>query len=423
MSKVSVKEERPLAAGAQDATERFRFLYEAASVLSSSLDVDAIAGSLSRLAVPTLGDLCIVDLVEDGQIRRAAAAHSDPSKQDLASRLLAYSPDLRDHGHPVVHAIEAGGTLPEVRSELADDALRGFAPEPEQLAVLRELGVRAALIVPLAAQDKPLGAITLMIEGRRSFGSRDLTDAEQVGRRAECAFRNARLLEESRAAVRLREEILSVVSHDLRNPLSRVYLATDQLQRAVPAEQARHVEIIRRSAQHMNRLIQDLVEITKLEQGRLALDRRRNEIDVLVRDAIDLVAQKVEQKSIDLGESVDHGLPPVTVDRVRIVQVLTNLLDNAFKHTAAGGKIAISARAVQGGVAIAVCDTGTGIAPEMLPHVFDRFKHAKKWSRDGAGLGLAIARGIVEAHGGTIRVESKVGVGSTFEIFLPVAVR
>jgi PAS domain S-box-containing protein len=253
---------------------------------------------------------------------------------------------------------------------------------------------------------------------------RDITD------RRKAEEERARLLEGERAAraavelaLRARDEVLAVVSHDLRNPLSVIDMCIDALSDRLAAqdEAARGlVATIASSTAWMNRLIEDLLDVARVEAGRLTLEREPQDLVRVISEATLLLEPLIAEKSLSLHEDLPDFLPRASVDARRIVQVLENLVSNAVKHTAPGGEIRIGAVSANGEVRITVGDTGAGIPAENLPHLFDRFWQARGARRGGAGLGLAIAKGIVEAHGGRMWVESKVGVGSTFGFSLPL---
>jgi PAS domain S-box-containing protein len=261
---------------------------------------------------------------------------------------------------------------------------------------------------------------------RRVFTAvlRDITDrraAEQERSRLLDAERAARSAAEQ--ALRTRDEVLAVVSHDLRNPLSVIDMCATSLLDKLPPDDpsARNlVRTIESSTVWMNRLIEDLLDVARMEAGRLTLERHLHDMVRVISEATVMLEPLIAEKSLTLREDLPEYLPRANVDARRIVQVLENLVSNAVKHTARGGEISIRAAAADGEVHVAVRDTGSGIPSESLPHLFDRFWQARGARRGGAGLGLAIAKGIVEAHGGRIWVESEVGVGSTFAFSLPL---
>jgi len=186
-------------------------------------------------------------------------------------------------------------------------------------------------------------------------------------------------------------------------------------------QERRQVEIVRRAADRMNRMIQDLLDVKRMESGRLAIDAKPESAIGLINDTIDMLRPLAAGSTIRLEANIEEELPAVLADSARIQQVLSNLVGNAVKFTPRNGRISITAEKTDGAVRFGVIDTGPGIPAEQLPHIFGRFWQAKPADRRGIGLGLAIAKGIVEAHGGNIWVESHVGLGSTFYFTLPVA--
>jgi PAS domain S-box-containing protein len=304
--------------------------------------------------------------------------------------------------------------------------IREFSRSP---ATARRMGVRSEVrgrrkngeIFPAEASISKFD-----VGGRRVFTAvlRDITE-----RRA-AEEERARLLEAERAAraaaelaLLTRDEVLAVVSHDLRNPLSVIDMCAASLSEKLPAHDAgtrNLVATIESSTAWMNRLIEDLLDVARMEAGRLTLQRQSHDLVRVISEATVMLEPLIVEKSLRLHEDLPEYLPPTSVDARRIVQVLENLVSNAVKHTAPGGEIRIRAESANGEVRIAVRDTGSGIPAENLPHLFNRFWQARGAQRGGAGLGLAIAKGIIEAHGGHIWVESEVGAGSTFAFSLPL---
>jgi PAS domain S-box-containing protein len=236
---------------------------------------------------------------------------------------------------------------------------------------------------------------------------------------------NERLLFETEKAVKQRDEMLGLVSHDLRNPVNAVKMLAAAILRSreegaeLPGEVAEHATVMLQAATQMDALIQDLLDSTRLEAGRLRLALHWSSVADLVSAAVDTLAPMAASKSITLDARVPSALPEVYADHDRVVQVLSNLIGNALKFTPAGGSVTVSGELDGKMVVIAVRDTGIGMAPEDLPYVFDRFWQSKRTNRSGAGLGLAIARGIVLGHGGRIWIESAAGVATTVRFTLP----
>lgn len=223
-------------------------------------------------------------------------------------------------------------------------------------------------------------------------------------------------------AVRLREDVLAVVSHDLKAPLAAIALSLDLLERLavhVPSI-SRHTARIRSSTEQMDRLIRDLLDAASIDAGKLSMERKREDAPSIAREALDRIQAVADGAGVRVALGrVEEPLPEVRCDRQRILQALGNLLQNAVKATARGGHVEIDLTRRGAGVALTVRDTGRGIAPEDLPYVFDRFRRGRSAAYAGSGLGLAIAKGIVEMHGGEIRVESRPGEGASFSVLLP----
>lgn len=290
----------------------------------------------------------------------------------------------------------------------------------------------SVLVVPLLGDSAATGALVLLrAPDERPFEHGIVTRVRTLGDLASLSLQRLATLAESErrrleaeAAVRSRDEVLSVVSHDLRNPVSTVAMSVSLLQDAgiqLSDEERRiQFQIIGRSAQRMNRLIQDLLDVARIEGGRLTISCRCEHPSALATEAGESFRVIAEEKSLRLETQIVSGLPRVNADRDRVLQVLSNFLGNAVKFTPAGGVVTLRALPdAGGGVIFEVSDTGPGIAPEDLPRVFDRFWQAKRTAHLGTGLGLAIAKGIAEAHRGRVWAASTPGAGSTFFFALP----
>jgi len=232
----------------------------------------------------------------------------------------------------------------------------------------------------------------------------------------------AQRADEAERATHVRDDVLAVVSHDLRNPLNLVFTSSSfllDIAGDLPPTHREQLGMIKRAAGQMNRLIQDLLEVSSVEAGHFPMEVRAEPVEPLVREACALLEHAAAQKSIHLTCQFDEDAPVVHADRERILQVFGNLVGNAVKFTPDGGEVRITAERVDGMVRFSVADTGAGIAEDELSHVFDRFWQARRSRDGGAGLGLAIAQGIVKAHGGEMWAESELGRGSTFSFTLP----
>jgi signal transduction histidine kinase len=279
------------------------------------------------------------------------------------------------------------------------------------------------MVVPMPARGRILGTMSFIAgESKRRYGPSDLAMAASLARRCALAIDNARLYAEAQRAIRARDDVLAIVSHDLRNPLHAIVMASNLLQRPSSVERTRnHAAAIERSARRAGRLIRDLLDLSTLESGRVTLDRACVDVASLLVDAAALIQPLAAARGISV--EVAHDAPAGTdawCDRERIVQVFSNLLGNAVTFTPAGGRVALRAEVSGDEVRFAVSDTGPGVPAEHQAHIFDRYWKTRE-SRQGAGLGLSIARNIVDAHGGRIWVESTPGSGATFVFTLPRA--
>ncbi len=337
-------------------------------------------------------------------------------------RAQAAPPDLilSDVMMPVMGGLELARALRETDATKTVPLLLLSARAGEEATIVGlESGADEYLIKPFSAKEL-LARVNaqLTVSRLRQVALRTAREHAEVA---------ARLASEAERATRSREETLGIVSHDLRSPLSAILTAAELLLSTAASEDAearrrKHAEVIRRSAQRMNRLVDDLLDLASIDTGRLSLTPVAVTAGELVSETRDSFETQARGKGVALRADVASGLPLLRCDRERVCQALSNLISNALRFTPNGGTITLSAGSGRGGEAIrfTVSDTGTGIPPETLPHIFDRHWHAKQKNRSGHGLGLSIAKGIVESHGGEISVESTPGVGSTFSVSIPL---
>ena len=405
------------AQSARDAAEREErraaFLAAAVQELASSLDLAHAVTTLAKLFVPNLAEICAIDLHDpDGTLRRVAVAHRDPARAAELSRtidtIITDVPEalMRVMSEREVKAI--GASSPLLRYLTGSDA-----DEP-----------RSLLAVPLVSRGEILGVVTAAAPVGQVFTREDAALAAELARHGSLAIDNARLYLESQQALRAREEVLAIVSHDLRNPLNAITLATSLLQTSgsTSGEDREQLDIIDLSAQRMRRLIEDLLDVTRLEGGkRLPIEPAAVEVEPLLSETYELFKAQAATSGTSLQYEAAENLPPVYADRHRILQVLSNLIGNAMKFTPSGGTIRFGAETQDSEVLFMVSDSGPGIPQEHLGDIFNPYWQAKRAERMGAGLGLPIAKGIVEAHGGRIWVESEAGKGTRFYFTLPVA--
>lgn len=418
-----LEREQQARSAAEMGERRSAFLAQASDVLDQSLDYQTTLRTMARLAVSSLADICIVDVVgEDGRVSRLEVAATDPVVERTAARLRG----LRLGGErPFLTQRSLATGAPELLVDITPAQLAAYGHDETHLAVLQELAPVSMLAVPLVARGRTLGAIALLLtQPDRRFDEADVALAEELARRAGQAVDNARLYGLAQRAIQGRDQVLSVVSHDLRNPLSAVAMCASTLLDDEPPtrDQARELaETIQSSVRWMQRIIQDLLDVSSIEAGRLSLHREDVPVRMIVQDAVTLLDPLASERSLSLRVSVESDLTTVYADAQRVVQVLSNLVGNSCQYTDAGGMVTLRAARHEEGVEFSVTDTGVGIPEADQPRVFDRFFHATPGGRrHGHGLGLAIARGIVEAHGGRIRLESAPGEGTTVAFTLPV---
>lgn len=394
------------------AERRLQFLFRVTSeLLEQPLSTESLLDTMTRLLLPQLGDWCIVDLLDHSgrgeQLRRVACAPGVASSDSVnIDACEAFASDGQDS--LVARVLDGGAPL------LISPDLDGSGPW-QGLA-----GFRACIIVPLIARGHTVGAISLVSFARR-YSRDDLALATELAHRLALALDNAKLYDEARRAVRVRDDVLAIVSHDLRNPLSTILTSTERLLMRDPEDARQSIARCRRAAQRMTRMISDLVDAASLDSGTLSLDRRDHDLLRVVNDAIDLLQPLAEARGLTLAAGANAELSAFC-DRERVVQVLSNLVGNAIKFSPAESTIRIAAELWGSMVRISVSDGGPGITPDLLPRIFDRYWHTNNaHNRQGAGLGLYIAKGIVEGHGGRIWVDSVPGRGSTFYFTLPTS--
>ena len=417
-------EEQSARAAAEDAGRRAAFLAEASRVLGTSFDYQTTLATLARVAVPMLADFCTVDLLaSDGGIERVGVAHVDPAKELLLWDFVQW---VRKGAPMVEHlqrAMKQG--LSTIYPEITHAMLMESAIDEEHARLLELVAPRSIVTVPLQTSTQIIGVLVLYTsESGRHFGPDDLALAEELARRASLAVENARLFHEAETATRARDQMLGVVAHDLRNPLGTIVMAAELLEEAMGPESnpsRKHLAIIRRAGERMNRLIQDLLDVKRMENGRLSVDPKPVPAGTLLGEAVEMLRTLAAGSTIELVLTPSNDLPSVLADQVRVQQVLSNLIGNAIKFTPKGGRITVHGETAETHVRVAVSDTGPGIAADQLPHIFAQYWQGARTDRRGIGLGLAIAKGIVEAHNGRIWVESVVGQGSTFYFTLPVS--
>jgi PAS domain S-box-containing protein len=402
-----------------------RFLAEASKVLGELLDVSSTLQKVASLAVPHFADWCVVDLREaDGSQRQVAIAHVDPDKVRLAQELSRRYPPRTDALYGPAHVLRTGQA--EMSTEITDTMLAASAQDEEHLRLLRQLGLRSYISVPLATRDQLLGVLTFILsDSGRRFGLDDLKLAEDLAYRAAVAVDNAHLYGQLREADRLKDEFLAMLAHELRNPLAPIRNALFVMKQPGVSgsviAQAR--DMAERQVQHMARLLDDLLDVSRISQGRI--DLRPEPVDVarIVAQSVEAMRPLLEERQHELTVTLPPQPLRIMADPTRLEQVLTNLLNNANKYTDPRGCLGISVVREGKDVVLRVWDTGIGIPVDMLPKIFDLFVQAERRldrSRGGVGIGLTLVKKLVELHGGRVEAASAgPGRGSEFVVRLP----
>lgn len=403
----------PLPEGHERLASVLRLLAANTRASDVALDDPTLAERVAHGLVGALADACVVDVVDDeGVPDRRVALHVDPTRAALLDSLFL---GLGDEA-PQAHVLASGRTL--AWSNVRDVPL-------VWRAALEPLDARSVLFVPAVARGAVLGVVTLLAtRDRASFDAFDLAVAREVCARLALSLEHARELRRARQEVRSRDDLVAMVSHDLRDPLSAIGAGASVLRRIVSPEDAtfaRAVDLVARNVVRMQQLVGNLLDLARHDSAGLKLDIGEHAPRAIVYDALDMLAPVAGQKGVQLEARMPAELPPVRCDRDATVRVLTNIIGNAIKFTPTGGAIRVRLEPGPRDLRVGVSDTGPGIARTEVSHVFDRFWQAKRASRTGAGLGLAIAKAIVEETGGSIWVDSHVGVGTTFYFTIPLA--
>ena len=404
-----------------------RFLADASATLSVLVDFDSTLQKVASLAVPYFADWVTVDLVEaDGSLRRVAVAHVDPSKVALAREMHHRFPPDPAAPHGVWHILRTGTS--EWVAEITDDLLTTSVTEPELLRILGELGLKSYIGVPLKARGKTLGVLTFIsAESGHLYDATDLAVAQELADRGAIAIENTRLYRELREADRRKDEFLATLAHELRNPLApiRNSLQILKMPRVDPAIAQQTKDMMERQVHHLVRLVDDLLDVSRVMRGKIELRMELVELETIIARAVETTNPLIEIQRHQFDISVPQESLLLNVDPVRLTQVVGNLLTNAAKYTKPGGRIWLTIGREGDQAVLKIRDTGIGIAPDMLPHVFDLFvqaDHTFTKAQGGLGIGLTLVKNLVEMHEGTVQVHSPgLGKGCEFVVRLSLA--
>ncbi|MFN8498135.1 MAG: ATP-binding protein [Anaerolineae bacterium] len=419
--------ERAARLAAEAAQQRLRVLAEASVLLETALDYEERLQQTTRLVVPRMADWCGVDILrDDGSLERVALTHADPSVEDTVWNMWRRYPK---DSSARLNALYVATTGQSVLVESATDET--LAPNDDLVLrdLLTRLTPRSYMIVPLTARGQIFGTLVMVYgPSGRAYDQQDLAVAQTLGRRAGVAIENARLYQQAQTAIRVRDDFLSVASHELKTPLTSMllhvqmllrYTREERLANLPPARVAKMLETNERQIKRLAALIADLLDASQIGSGRLELDRERTDLVELVTSVVERYAGEAAERGSEIEIEV-RASPIGDWDPHRLDQVVTNLLTNAIKY-GAGRPIDIAIDAADDTALLTVRDRGIGIAAEQLPRIFDRFERAATArTYGGIGLGLYITREIVDAHGGRTEVTSAPDEGATFTVSLPL---
>jgi PAS domain S-box-containing protein len=406
--------------------EQQSFLNRLTEALSESLNYENSLQQIAQMAVPFLGDWCAIEIIgENGSVKRVAVVHSDPSKASVVDRMKASPPAImRMKG--LADKIQAGLTI---RVEQVDEEEHCKRVGAAHFQMVKEMGIRSYLVAPLQARGKTLGTLTFG-SGARVFTEDDAEFVAEVGRRAGIAVDNVRLFNEAQRAVRAREDTVAIISHDLKNPMSAISIMAQLMQRLINKGLYDNAKLkedllgltnrMERSARQAVELADSVLDLAKIEMGGFQLQKHKEGLRGLFKGLSDVFVPLAAEKGVELTCEVHPPHLDLYCDRARIVQAVSNLIANSLKFTPVGGRILVQASSAgTGWVYVSVTDSGEGIPEEFLPTLFERYSTMRQ-KRPGTGLGLSIVKGIIEAHGGHVRVSSRLGQGSCFTLVFPV---
>ncbi|GIZ53703.1 hypothetical protein NCCP691_37170 [Noviherbaspirillum aridicola] len=403
------------------------FLVRATAELAALVEPQSTLDRLARLAVPAFADWCAIDmLADDGSLTRVSVAHADPGKVKLAEEIHRRFPPDPNIDEGTWGVIRSGRS--RFISEITDAMVNAIIKDPDRRAMLKELGMRSYLAVPLSAHGKTTGVITFFAaESGRLYAEDDLLLAEELAHRAAVAIENAELYRELKAADRAKNIFLATLAHELRNPLAAIVsgLALVKLTSNDPERVEQTAAVMTRQSDYLTRLVDDLMDIARITSGKMELKKEQASLVSILNGAIEASRSAIEAAGHRLSVSLPGQPTPVLADTVRLAQVFSNLLTNAAKYTPHGGQIDVSVECPGPEYVVRVRDNGAGISSDMLEHVFKLFtqvKHPIETGDGGLGIGLAIVEGLVSGHGGSVEAHSAgPGKGSEFVVRLPRA--
>ncbi|HEV2841489.1 MAG TPA: response regulator [Chthoniobacterales bacterium] len=416
---------------AEGRQERLAFLADASNVLAGSLEYHKTFHSLAHLVVPRLADFCVVlASEEDGTLRQVAVAHSNLLDEPTLRKLAEEFPASSAAKTGGAHVVKTGQS--EMCCDMDNGALAQVFDRPEDRELLLSFAPTSFIAVPLKTYDRVLGAI-VMVNTRegRMCGTEELALAEELAQRAALAIDNASLYKaaqkaraESERANLAKDSFLAMLSHELRTPLTPVLTSVLALEQSegLPEEVRASLQMIRRNVELEARLIDDLLDLTRISKGKVQLNLEEVDAHSLLRNALEICQADIDKKNLSLSTDFAAGNVCLEADPARLQQIFWNLIKNAVKFTPEGGRLEIRTQDDGGQLRVQVSDSGMGIDAETLPKIFNAFEQGDRKQLGGLGLGLAISKALVETHNGKLTAESAgKNQGTTFTAMFPVA--
>ncbi len=404
--------------------KNFQFLAEASRLLASSLDYQTTLNNVAKLAVPEIADWCSIDILNRNELQLVAVAHKDPKKVKWAKELRKTNPVDMNAPTGLPNVIRTGKS--ELYPTITDELLVKVSRNKKELQLVRSLGFTSAMIVPLCSEKKCIGGITFVTtETRKHYTKTDLIMAEELANRASVALENAGLYKASQDAITLRDEFISVASHELKTPVTSVKMFTQVLRKhseQIGDEKAvSHLSKMDKQLNKLTELIYDLLNVSKIQAGKMEFKEELFDFDKAIKEVVDVLQQSsTTHKIIIEGQTKKQ----VRGDEERLGQVLNNLISNAIKYSPKANKLVVKLSTENGNVLVAVQDFGIGMQKEHLGHIFERFYRVYDTTDKtfpGLGIGLYISSEIIRRHGGKLWVDSEIGKGSTFNFSIPIS--
>jgi PAS domain S-box-containing protein len=409
------------------AEQTFEFLADASATLADLVDYESALRRVARLAVPFFADWCAVDMLQsDGSLHRVAVAHADSQRPDPAGEWERCFPSDAEPRLAAAEVLRSGRSA--IVPAVTEEVLSRLARDVDHLEALRALGLTSYMTVPLKVRGKLLGAVTFAsAESAGHYTAADLALAEDLAHRAATSIENARLYAEVKDADRRKDEFLAMLAHELRNPLAPICSGLDLLGMEGCDEQtaAWAKTMMKQQVRHMVRLVDDLLDVSRIMRGRVQLRKERVPLADVIARGVEIARPLIDAQKHELAVTLPKEPVWLEVDAVRIAQVIANLLNNAAKYNDRPGHILLSASRQGEEVVLRVLDDGIGIDKDLLGRVFDLFTQGDRSvarSQGGLGIGLTLVRMLVQRHGGTVEALSEgPGKGSEFVIHLPAA--